>query len=43
MPLSSDQQIHLHAAQGFIHLGMWLDADAALDAIDRSPFKQTYH
>lgn len=34
MPLSSDQHIHLAAAQGFIQLGMWLDADAALDDID---------
>ncbi len=30
MPLSSDDHIHLAAAEGFIILGMFLDADAAL-------------
>jgi tetratricopeptide (TPR) repeat protein len=34
MPLSPDQQIHLNAAQGFLSLGMFMDADAALDDID---------
>ena len=34
MSLSPDEQIHLTAAEGFIGLGMYLDADAALDDID---------
>ncbi len=34
MPLSPDEHIHLIAAEGFISLGMYLDADAALDDID---------
>ena len=34
MSLSPDEQIHLTAAEGFIELGMYLDADAALDDID---------
>lgn len=34
MPLDRDQEIHLAAAQGFVRLGMYLDADAALDDID---------
>src|SRR5690349_8106893 len=38
MPLSEDEQIHLDAAQGFLELGMLLDADAELDRID--PFSR---
>jgi len=34
MPLSPDENIHLIAAEGFIGLGMYMDADAALDDID---------
>ena len=34
MPLSPDEHIHLTAAEGFIQLGMYPDADAALDDID---------
>ncbi len=34
MPLEEEEQIHLHAAQGFLELGMFLDADAELDRID---------
>jgi tetratricopeptide (TPR) repeat protein len=34
MPLSEREQIHLDAAQGFLELGMFLDADAELDRID---------
>jgi hypothetical protein len=32
--LSLDEHIHLIAAEGFIGLGMYLDADATLDDID---------
>jgi tetratricopeptide (TPR) repeat protein len=38
MPLDPEEQLHLDAAEGFIHLGMYLDADAALDDID--PFSR---
>jgi tetratricopeptide (TPR) repeat protein len=34
MPLSSDEQIHLTAAQGFLALGMLLEGNNTLDDID---------
>jgi len=34
MPLSTEDQKHLTAAQGFTELGMWLDANAELEEID---------
>jgi tetratricopeptide (TPR) repeat protein len=34
MPLSKEERQHLDAAQGFLELGMFLDADAELDRID---------
>ena len=34
MPLEPSDQKHLSAAQGFVQLGMYLDADAELDNID---------
>ena len=34
MPLEPDQQLALTVAQGYVGLGMYLDADAALDDID---------
>ena len=34
MPLSEEQQTCLEAAQGFLDLGMFLDADAELERID---------
>ena len=34
MPLSPDEQLHLRVAEVFMELGMYLDADAALDDID---------
>ena len=34
MPLESTDQKHLSAAEGFVALGMYLDADAELDNID---------
>ena len=34
MPLSPDEHIHLTAAEGFLSLGTYLDADAALGDID---------
>jgi hypothetical protein len=32
--LSHDEHIHLTAAEGFLSLGMFMDADAALDDVD---------
>jgi hypothetical protein len=34
MPLPKEERQHLEAAQGFMELGMFLDADAELDRID---------
>lgn len=34
MPLSSDDQIHVTTAQGYLELGMLLDASAELDRVD---------
>jgi len=34
MPLEPDQQLYLTVAAGFVELGMFLDAEAALDDID---------
>ena len=34
MPLSTEDQKHLTAAQGYVTLGMWLDANAELEEID---------
>jgi len=34
MPIEPDQQLHLTVAEGYVGLGMYLDADAALDDID---------
>jgi len=34
MPLSPDNYILLNAAQGFIKMGSYMDAEAALDDID---------
>jgi hypothetical protein len=34
MPLTTDDQRHLTAAEGYAALGMYLDADAELDEID---------
>lgn len=34
MPLDPDEQQHLTAAEGYVELGMYLDADAELDRID---------
>lgn len=34
MPLDPDEQQHLTAAEGYVSLGMYLDADAELDRID---------
>lgn len=34
MPLEEEEQRHVTSAQGFLELGMFLDADAELDRID---------
>lgn len=34
MPLEDDEQRHLDAAEGFLDLGMFLDADSELERID---------
>ena len=34
MPLEPEEQQHVTAAQGYVELGMYLDADAELDRID---------
>ena len=34
MLIEADQQLHLDVAEGFVGLGMYPDADAALDDID---------
>lgn len=34
MPLSAEDEKHLIAAQGYVELGMWLDANAELEEID---------
>jgi hypothetical protein len=34
MPLNADDQRHLTAAEGYVALGMYLDANAELEAID---------
>jgi hypothetical protein len=34
MPLEPEDQKHLIAAQGYVELGMFLDADTELDEID---------
>jgi hypothetical protein len=34
MPLTDQDQHHLTAAEGYVELGMWLDANAELDEID---------
>ena len=34
MPLSTEDQKHLTATQGYVELGMWLDANAELEEID---------
>jgi len=34
MPLSPDEQLHLNVAQGFLDLGMFMEANDALDDID---------
>ena len=34
MPLEREEQQHVTAAQGYVELGMFLDADAELDKVD---------
>jgi tetratricopeptide (TPR) repeat protein len=34
MPLTTEDQKHLTTAQGYVELGMWLDANAELEEID---------
>lgn len=34
MPLSAEDLKHITAAQGYVELGMWLDAHAELEEID---------